>query len=89
MDEFEQKMRAYIRNEITGQVFAEWFEKESNFGTLDGIPRERLGVYRRIFDKIVYFTPFDEEKKIYPGYVTDDQMRQLVEHALEHLPPHR
>jgi len=72
----------YLRNRIDTPLFCSNFEEAFNFN----VDRRELtpvesGAFQQLFDEVIYFSPFPEERAEIPRYRTEEQIRQAARAA--------
>jgi hypothetical protein len=76
----------YKNGHLDTQGFCTEFERTYNLE----VKKEQLlegerYAFGRLFDKVVYYSPFSEERSRVPNYLGDDEIRAAVEEALVEL----
>jgi hypothetical protein len=67
-------------------VFCEEFEKTFNFEVKSGeLSADDERVFRRLFERVVYYSPLAEERARIANYLSEDGVREAVEDAVADL----
>jgi hypothetical protein len=79
-------LRSYCGGQLDTQAFCRAFEQAFNLET----DKRQLSdlehaAFKKLFDEVVYFTPFPEEIKVYPRYRTGAQIEAAARDAQEKL----
>jgi hypothetical protein len=66
-------------DEITIKDFCEQFERIYNL-ELDRkiVPKNELGKLAALFDKVVWYSPYEDERKVIPNYLGEEEIRQAI-----------
>ncbi|QNP45557.1 hypothetical protein H9L14_13540 [Sphingomonas sediminicola] len=69
----------YLGGRIDTTLFCDNFEQAFNLDVdqRDLTPREETA-FKRLFDEVVYFSPFPEERARIPNYRSEEQIRQAA-----------
>jgi len=73
----------YLEGGIDTPLFCSNFEQAFNFDVDRSAltPMERA-IFQRLFDQVVYFSPFPEERASVPNYRSEAQIREAARTAL-------
>ena len=77
---------SYLSESISTEAFCGAFEQLYNM-QIDKSklsPRERT-VFRALFDKIVWYSPFPDEQQQIPNYIGEEEVHRAVQHAASEL----
>lgn len=77
---------SYLSDSINAEAFCGAFEQLYNM-EIDKSELSSLEdtVFRALFDKIVWYSPFPDERKQIPNYIGDEEVRRAVQDAARQL----
>ncbi|HKP75839.1 MAG TPA: hypothetical protein VJT67_09880 [Longimicrobiaceae bacterium] len=65
------------------QEFCSAYEHAFNFEIDQGaLPDSELRIFQTVFDEVVLYSPFEDDRAKYPGYRDEQAIRNVVAHAL-------
>lgn len=75
-------LEAFLAAEISIAFFCSEFEREYNL-ELDSylLSAVEAKAFKELFDRVVWYSPFDEERALIPNYVGEDEVRKAAEMA--------
>lgn len=79
----------FLSNHLDVRTFCQEFEQTYNFDVdRSELSADELAAFGRLFDNAVMYSPFEDERKVYPGYVGETQVRKaaLAARATLHRP---
>ena len=77
-------MRSFLDGLVTTDHFCSRFETAFNFEIDKAVlVEEELTALTRLFNDVVYYSPFPEERTSYPGYRDEAAIRVAVEAAYQ------
>lgn len=81
-----QLISDFLSGEIETQAFCDRFERTFNFDTDKAALSEREhGALERLFDEVVYYSPFPEDRAVIPHYRDEAQIRAAAETCLSEV----
>jgi len=76
----------YLGSRIDTSLFCDNFETAFNFDVnRDELTPKEEAVFGRLFDQVVYYSPFAEERAKVPNYKSEEQILQAARDAEAHL----
>lgn len=72
----------YLGGSIGTALFCENFESAFNFDVdRQALTPTEAAVFGQLFDQVVYYSPFPEERAKIPNYRSEEQILQAARHA--------
>jgi hypothetical protein len=69
----------FLANQITIPVFCRQFETSYNFhADRAALTEVESKAFRDLFDKVAWYSPFPEERKMVPSYLSETQIEEAI-----------
>ena len=83
-DGLRQIIVSFLAGETDTGEFCRRFEEAFNFeADKAALSEQEYGAYERLFNEVVYYSPFPEERAVIPNYRGEAQIRAAAEACLQ------
>jgi len=86
VDRLRLMVEKFVSGEIETGTFCAWFEEAFNFDMdRSALSRRERKAFTGLFDEVVYYSPFADERAVFPNYRDEAQILAAAEACLQRL----